>query len=90
MQLYIKHKDLELWEIMANSPIIIDKFEDEYTEDDYKKISKNFKVINILYCALSIDIYESISHCDGAKEIWETLYYIYGTHQNVVLNEFVA
>ena len=27
----------------------------KYTKDDYKKISKNFKVINILYCTLSID-----------------------------------
>ena len=38
MQVYIKHKDLELWEIMINGPITIDKFEDEYTEDDYKNI----------------------------------------------------
>ena len=65
---------------MANGPIIIDKFEDEYTEDDYKKISKNFQVINILYCALTINIYDSISHCDSAKEIWKTLNCIYGTN----------
>jgi len=90
MQFYIKQKDLELWEIMFNNPIIIGKFKDEYIEDDYKKISKNFKVINILYCALTIDIYDSISHCDSAKELWGILYYIYGTDQNVVLSEFVA
>ena len=54
---------------MANSPIAIDKFEDEYTKDDYKKISKNFKVINILHCARTIDIHESISHIDSGKEI---------------------
>jgi len=69
MQFYIKHKDLKLREIMANSPIAIDKFEDEYTKDDYKKISKNFKVINILHCARTIDIHESISHIDSGKEI---------------------
>ena len=69
MQLYIKHEDLELWENMINGPFVIDKVEDEYTEDDYNKISKNFKVINYLYCALTIDIYESISHCDSAKKI---------------------
>ena len=79
MQVYIKNKDLELWEIMINGPITIDKFEDEYAEDDYKKISKNFKVINILYCALTVDVYNSISHCDSTKEIWETLNRIYGT-----------
>ena len=50
---------------MVNGAITIDKFEYEYTEDNYKKISKNFKVINILYYALTVDIYESISHCDS-------------------------
>ena len=75
---------------MINGSIVIDEFEDAYTEDDYKKISKNFKVINILYCALTIDIYDSISHCDSAKEIWETLYYIYGTNQSMLLSEFVV
>jgi len=90
MQLYIKHKDLGLWEIMTNGPIVIDKFEDAYTKDDYEKISKNFKVINILYCALTIDIYDYISHCDSTKEIWETLNCIYGTDQNVVLSKFIS
>ena len=90
MQVYIKHKDLELWEIIVNGPITIDKFEDAYTEDDYKKISKNFKAINILYCALTIDIYNSIAHCDNAMDIWKTLNGIYGTNHNVVLSEFVA
>jgi len=62
---------------MINGPIIIDKFEDAYTEDDYRKISKNFKVTNILYCALTNGIYDSISHCDSGKEIWKTFNYIY-------------
>jgi len=44
MQLYIKHKDLELWEIMLNGPIVIDKFKDAYTEDDYKKYLKISKL----------------------------------------------
>ena len=90
MQFYIKQKDLELWEIMFNNPIIIGKFKDEYIEDDYKKISKNFKVINILYYVLTIDIYDSISHSDSAKKIWKTLNCIHGTSHNVLLNEFVA
>ena len=90
MERYIKHKGLDLWEIMVKGPIVIEKSEDEYAEDDYKQISKNFKAINILYCALTVDIYEFISHCDSAREIWETLYNLYGTNQNVVLSEFVA
>ena len=75
---------------MVKCPIVIEKSEDEYVEDDYKQISKNCKVINILYCALTVDIYEFISHCDSAKEIWETLYNLYGTNQDMVLSEFVV
>ena len=55
-----------------------------------RKYPKNFKILNILYCALTIDIYESISHCVSAKGIWKTLYYIYDTNHNLVLSEFVA
>jgi len=44
MQLYIKHKDLELCEIMINGPIVIDNFEDAYIEDDYKKYLKILKL----------------------------------------------
>ena len=90
MERYIKHKGLDFWEIMVKGLIVIEKSEDEYAEDDYKQISKNFKAINILYCALTVDIYEFISHCDSAREIWETLYNLYGTNQNVVLSEFVV
>ena len=90
MERYIKHKGLDLWEIIVKGPIVIEKSEDEYAEDDYKQISKNFKGINILFCALTVDIYEFISHCDSAKEIWETFYKLYGTNQNVVQSVFVA
>ena len=90
MDRYIKHKVLDLWEIMVKGPIAVEKSEDEYAEDDYKQTSNNFKAINISYCALTVDIYEFISHCDSAMEIWETLYNLRGTNQNVVLREFVA
>jgi len=52
-------------------------------------MSKNFEVINILYCVLTIDIDEFISHYDSAKEIWDTLYYLCGTNENVLLGNFV-
>ena len=68
MKLYIKHKDLDLWEIMVKGAILIEKSEDEYVRDDYKRISKNFKAVNILFCALTVDIYEFISHYDSAKK----------------------
>jgi len=69
MKLYIKHKGLDLWEIMVKNPIVIEKSKDEYTQVDYKWISKNFKVLHILYCDLTINIYEFILYCDSAKKI---------------------
>ena len=74
MERYIKHKDLDLWDIVAKGPLVIEKSEDEYAENDYRRISKNFKAINILFCTLTVDIYEFVSHYDSAEEIWETLY----------------
>ena len=71
MERYIKHRGLDLWEIIVKGPIVIEKLEDEYAEDDCKRISKNFKVINILFCVRTIDIYDFISHCDSAKKILE-------------------
>jgi len=87
---YINHKGLDFWEIIVKCPIVFEKTEDKYAEDNNKRISKNFKAINILYCALTVDIYEFISHCDSAKETWETLYNLYRTNQNVVLSKFVV
>ena len=75
---------------MVKGPMVIEKSEDEYAEDDCKRISKNFKAINILFFTLTVDIYEFISHCDSAKEIWKTLYNLYGTNQNMALSEFVV
>ena len=66
MEHYIKHKGLNLWDIIVKGPIVIEKSEDEYAENDYKRISKNFKVINILDWALTINIYKFISYqCEG-------------------------
>jgi len=61
---------------MGNGPIIIDKFGYEHTENDFRTISKNFKVLHLLYCALTINIYESILHCHSAKEFGK-LFVIY-------------
>ena len=83
IELCILHKYLVLWEIIVKCPVVIKKSKDEYTENGYKRISKSFKVLKISYCALTIDIYEFISHCDSAKEIWKNLYYLNGTNQNV-------
>jgi len=68
-KIYVKHKDLDLWEIIMNGPIIIEKWKDCFTNDDYKFMPKNSKAIDILYCCLNIDICGSIFHYKSAQEI---------------------
>jgi len=69
---------------MVKGPIVIEKSKNEYAEDDYKWISKNFKAINILYCAITIDVYEFISHYDSAKEIFVP----FATHSSLMKISF--
>ena len=73
MELYVKHKDFNLLEILKTSPIVIEKSKDQLTNDDYKMMSKNSKAINILHCDLFIDICECIFQYKSAKEIWNYL-----------------
>ena len=61
MERYIKHKGLDLWDIIVKSPIVIEKSKDEYAENDYKRISKNFKAITF-YFVLLLLIFMSLSH----------------------------
>ena len=84
MEFYVKHKDLDLWEIIKRGPIIIEKSKDQFTNDDYKMMSKNSKAINMLYCSLSIEICESIFYCKSAKEIWDTLCQLYSTNGKIL------
>ncbi|MQL91501.1 hypothetical protein Taro_024119, partial [Colocasia esculenta] len=44
-----------------------------WTDDDKKKISLNFKAKSILYCALSKKEFNRISVCKSVMEIWEKL-----------------
>ena len=61
---------------MINGPIVIDKFEDAYTEDDYKKISKNFKVI-IFYIVLKLLISMILFHIVIVPRRFGRLFIIY-------------
>ncbi|MED6166048.1 hypothetical protein PIB30_105340, partial [Stylosanthes scabra] len=47
---------------------IVPKPKDEWSDDDWKKISLNNKTINFLHCALNPSDYMKISACTSAKE----------------------
>ena len=49
------------------------KLEDDWDEQDIKKIELNAKAMNLLYCALDPTEFNRVSTCSSAKEIWDTL-----------------
>jgi len=42
------------------------KIEEQYTQEDCAKLSKNFKAMNILYCGLDANEYNRICSCETA------------------------
>ena len=40
-------------------------------------------VLSVLQSSLAVPIMESYSHCESAKELWETLYKVYGNSSNL-------
>ena len=55
----------------------VPKGEDEYSDDDWKKVAMNDKAINFIHCALNEHDYMKISTCETAKEIWDKLQITY-------------
>ena len=91
MQMFIKTENYELWNIVTKEPYIpqttvdgktVTKTEDQYTQEDFAKLSKNCKAMHILYCGLDANEYNRICACESAKEIWDKLVVTYeGTSQ---------
>ncbi|VFQ91638.1 unnamed protein product [Cuscuta campestris] len=58
------------------------KTEEEFTDEDCKKMELNAKAINMIYCGVNSDDYRKISRCETAKQMWEKLEVTYkGTAQ---------
>ena len=91
MEMYIKDQDMEMWKIIEKGPIKItkkesgaevEKPEQEWSSDDLEKISKNFRALNILFCALDQTEFNRVCTCNSAKEVWDKLVVTYeGTSQ---------
>ena len=59
--MFIKIEDYELWNIITKGPYVrtttidgkvVKKTEDQYTQEDFAKLSKNCKAMHILYYGL--------------------------------------
>ncbi|VFQ90219.1 unnamed protein product [Cuscuta campestris] len=82
MRIYIQSTNFLLWRIIKNGEDVpmkkvgetnVTKTENEYDAQDIKKVEKNAKAINIIYCAVNPDDYRKISCCSTAKEMWDKL-----------------
>lgn len=52
---------------------IVPKLEAQWTAEDEKKWSYDWKARNILIPTLGVDEYYRVSHCTTAKAMWDTL-----------------
>jgi len=91
MQIFIKTEDYELWNIIVKGPYvsmttvdtkIVKKTEEQYTEEDFDRLSKNCETMHILYRSLDANECNRICPCKSVKEIWDKLVVTYeGTSQ---------
>ncbi|XP_016173432.1 uncharacterized protein LOC107615934 [Arachis ipaensis] len=52
---------------------VVAKEDNEWTEEEKKKVELNTKAINLMHCAISFEEYRKVPRCKTAKEIWDKL-----------------
>ncbi|VFQ93989.1 unnamed protein product [Cuscuta campestris] len=97
MRIFIQSNDYKLWLIVKNGcgvpmkkvgEVNVPKTEEEFTDEDCKKMELNTKAINMIYCGVNTDDYRKISRCEPAKQMWEKLEVTYeGTAQVDAIEE---
>ncbi|KAK2403332.1 gag-protease polyprotein [Trifolium repens] len=83
MRIHINSFDGEVWNAIENGlfvPTITDphgivdnKPMAQWTEEEMKKVNYDAMAQNILISSLGIDQFYHVSHCQSAKEMWDTL-----------------
>ena len=84
MSIFMRSYDYEMWDVVLNglyvpmktktrSKALEPKLWSEWSETEVKKVQVNFKIINILHCALNPTEFNRISTCTTVKEIWDKL-----------------
>ena len=83
MRIHINSFDGEVWNAIENGPfvptitdahgIVTNKPMAQWTEEEKKKANYDAKAQNILISSLGIDQFYHVSHCQSAKEMWDTL-----------------
>ena len=82
MKIFIQASYYNLWSIIMNGPyiptqsinnLVTLKPENEWDDNDRRMAQLNAKVINALYCALSVNEFNRVSSSFLAKEICDRL-----------------
>ena len=103
--MFVIDEDMELWDIITKGPKVpmkkgaqgnsVVKSESEYSQSDLESMSKNYRAINQLCCALKGTEFNKVSSCTSAKKIWDKLVVTYeGTSQvketkiNILMHQY--
>ncbi|KAK2402924.1 gag-protease polyprotein [Trifolium repens] len=83
MRIHINSFDSEVWNTIENGPfaptitdahgVVANKPMAQWTDEEKKKVNYDAKAQNILISSLGIDQFYHVSHCESAKEMWDTL-----------------
>ncbi|XP_015941374.1 uncharacterized protein LOC107466878 [Arachis duranensis] len=83
MRIFVQSIDYNIWKIILNGPDVptkqnadgevVAKEDNEWTEEEKKKVELNAKAINLMHCAISFEEFRKVSRCKTAKEIWDKL-----------------
>ncbi|GAV56468.1 DUF4219 domain-containing protein [Cephalotus follicularis] len=77
MTSFIQYLNYDLWDVVLGPELPNSKI--RYNENERELLKLNAKVKHIIFCSLSSNVFESISLCNSAKEIWNKLEECYGT-----------
>ncbi|GAV70018.1 LOW QUALITY PROTEIN: zf-CCHC domain-containing protein/UBN2 domain-containing protein, partial [Cephalotus follicularis] len=91
MEIYLKSRDFRNWLSVKNGPHIpmkqndknelVSKPEDEWDEEDFRKLTIDNKALNILLVALDKTEYNLVRRCTSAHEVWKLILTHEGTEQ---------
>ncbi|GMJ12467.1 hypothetical protein HRI_004915900 [Hibiscus trionum] len=72
MKFFIKSKD-NFEVTYEDCSFVPQQSKADWSAEDRKKMELNCKALHILFCAFGPNIYENISSCESAKEVWDKL-----------------
>jgi len=79
MKLFIQSINFDFWDIITSGPSthswrredgnIVIKPKSEYTQDDYKRLKKNSRVLYILQYTINDEIFNRVCSCETTKDL---------------------